>query len=446
MKSIGTLTLTGAGTTDTLTRGKLLVSKGKALGGILLKFVVNLANASGGSVTFSDTQRQSFFGGYRMSLSYGKDNKRIPYNSILFTTLQRISRFVVGQDWEGYADSSTGFARSLPNSATTAVTFWAFVPTAYIWHDAKVRRYLAAGRTQAKTMQLDITRVADTCPTGVTVSGNVTATIYPLEISCPEDSWLYLAEWTEADTTDVYAYGPQGLNILSVERTAILTSSSLTNIEAYVGKERLYSGISPNDAYIPTLQIAPSLPAEADVSDRVTPLYQWTQNRLFAELPVGGVTVQQITKDLATFKLGCLTFPIPTDREVREDVQEAAGKTGRNTPLKAVNAAVALSIELPEAHHAYTAMFLYDSTAPEYQRFAGMGSAGDGDEAHPYVPKSVIDNAKAMIADFTVKGEPANAEQVVRRVALAVPGAVQDVEGFDQRGSPVLDQVRGTIG
>ncbi|MFL5349297.1 MAG: hypothetical protein ACJ8AT_31235, partial [Hyalangium sp.] len=176
-----------------------------------------------------------------------------------------------------------------------------------------------------------------------------------------------------------------------------------------------------------------------------TTLYQWTQERDFPALPVGQLEVEQITKDLGTFKLRGLVFPIPADDEVRADVEEAAGKTGRNTPLKAVNAAVAMGYEVPEAHNAYTGFILYSDKDAEFTRFAGLVSTGDGDTAHPYIPESAGANARNLIADYKVKGEERNAEGVIRHVALANPGAVQDTEGFETRGSPILDQVRHAL-
>ncbi|HYI00568.1 hypothetical protein [Hyalangium sp.] len=444
MKAISSFTWSNVGARDKLERGKLIVEKGKVLAGILCKFTVPLANASGGAVAMTDTQRQAFLSGWRMTLNYGKGNKRKPYNSMLFTRLQRISRFLIGQDWEGYASTTTGLARSLPDSATTAVTFWALVPTSLMWHHKGIAKVMAVGRTQAATMELEMVREADTLPTGVTVSGNVTATLYPQTVSQPHDHFFYLPEWYEVDETDKVAKGPTGLHLYTAEETAILTSTTLTNIELRIGREVIYTGIDPNSAYIPTLQLT-NVPSEADVSDRETVLYQWTQDREFQDLPVGRVEVDQITKNLATFKLRGLYLPIPDDNEVRADVQEASGKKGRNKPLKAINAAVVMGMDWPETHHAYAGFVLVDGQTAEFSRFPGLVGEGDTAAVDPYIPASVVDNSRELIAQYALKGEVFNAEGVRRRVALAVPAAIQDVEGFAQRGSVVLDQVSGVI-
>jgi hypothetical protein len=448
MKSIATLTLTGTGTNDKLLRDEMEIPKGKGLKGIFAKFSVNIANASGGNVTLTDTQKENFLDGYRATFSYGRENKRKPYNSTLLTVLQQISRFYTGQDWEGFANTSTGLGRVLTNGATTNVVFWMYVPTSLIWHGKNAKRLMMAGRTQASTMELELTRVSDTLPASVTVSGSVTVTIYPDTASHPYDTWFYLPEWYEVDETGKVAKGQQGLHIYTAEDSAVLTSTSLTNIEVRVGREVIYTGINPNDGYIPTLQL-PDFASEADTSDRTTLLYQWTMEKPFSELPPGRVEVEQIIKDLATFKLRGLYFPIIPDEEVRGDIQSASGRNGRNKPLKAINTAVmlkeTLGETLPETHHAYTSFALVDSDTPEYVQYAGLVGNGDTEPVEVYIPSSVIDNARAIFADYTVKGEAANAEQVIRQVALSVPAAIQDVEGFDKRGSPVLTAVRAKI-
>jgi hypothetical protein len=445
MKRIASLTLTGTGNSDKMKRGDCVIPAGYALRGILAKFSVNLANASGGNITLSDTQKQSFFGGYSCTLSYGAKASRKPFNAIKLTALQRIARFMMGQDFEGYTNSTTGLGRSFTNGNTLNAVFWAYVPTSLIWHQEEIRTVLRAGRTQAKSFELEFSRDADTLPTGMTVSGNVSITIYPDTVVDPLDHWLYLPEYYQVNETAIIAKGPVGLHLLAAEDSAVLTSTSLTNIETRINGKALYSQVNPNDAYIPTLQV-PNIPSEADTSDRWTLLYQWGKGVKFAELPVGALHVEQLTKDLTTFQLRGLVMPIVPSREQDEDIAWASGKNGRNKVVKAVNTAAALGLkELPEEHHAYVGFVLYDSDRPEFTRLPGKVGKGDEQPVEVYIPETVAENARAIIGQALVKGEGATAETPIRTVTLAIPGGVQDVEGLRKEGSPVLDQVRTFI-
>ncbi len=441
MKAISSLTFPVVGNTDKLEAGELELDKGKALRGVFIKFSVDLANASGGNITLSDTQKQSYFGGWRCTASYGKNKRRKPYNAILLTTLQRIARFKQGADFEGYTNSTTGLGRTLTNGATVNVVYWVYVPTSAVWHNKRARKMMAMGRTQAKSLELEFKRESDTLPTGVTVSGTPSATVYPDTVDSKFDHWLYMAEYYEADETNKIARGPVGLHELAYEDTAILTATSLTNIEVRMaGKDPIYTGIDPNTAYIPTLQLN-AFPSEADISDRATTLLQWTMDQPVEKVPVGRLEVEQITKNLTTFKLRGLCYPIPTEAEVNDDIQWASGKHGRNKVVKAINTAVLMGEELPEEYYGYAGFALVDSDMDEFSLYAGKVGSGDEARVETFVPDSVRDGAREMIASFELKGEKANAKQVYRKAALAVPAAIQDPWGFAKHGSPVLDAV-----
>ncbi len=446
MRKLSTLTLTGVGTNALLERGKLELGKGRLMKGVRLIMRVLIANASGGAVTFTDTQKQSFLDGYRLTLSYGRNGRRKPYNAMRFTRLQRLARYMLGSEWEGLGNTSTGLGRSLANGATHEVKVHVVVPTGYLWQLGREGKLFGVGRTQARTMQLELKRETDTLPTGCTVSGAVTFEVVPDEVSRPgPESWWYMPEWTEQDETDKVARMPPGAPLYLAERSATLAASLITDMALHCDGEELHRGVSALEAYQQALYDIPNVPAEADVSDRETPLFIIPPETELRDLLSGVLRFEQITKTLATAALGLLAIPIPGDTEVREDVQDAAGKNGRNKTLRATNAAVALGLELPHHLYPYMPFFLFDQDDKEFERFPGLVSDGSA-TADVFIPVSVLERVRAALGLHRAAGEAKQAEDVIRSVALAVPGAVQDTRGFSRRGSEVLNQVRVAIG
>ncbi len=314
-------------------------------------------------------------------------------------------------------------------------------------------RLFGVGRTQARTMQLEWRRVVDTLPTGVTVSGNITVEVFPDDFSCAKyyDRFTYLPEWQEVDETDRIARLPKGLPLYLAEDSAPQLSSLLSDIELKIGEDLLYTNLSAQDALIQKLDI-PGAPAEAYLNDRETPLY-WplTPDTKFKDLPAGESRLTQITKTLGTAKFRGLIMPIPGEDEVREDVQEAAGRTGRNKTIRAVNLLRVLGLsDVPDHLHAYAPFVLFDQDDPEFEQFAGLVSDSgkpfeSGRAAEVFVPSTVLERARMAYAQFRAAGEEKSAQAVAEQLALFVPGAVQDTAGFLRRGSITLDEVMAAI-
>jgi hypothetical protein len=447
MRKLSTLTLSGVGTNATLERGKLELGKGRLMKGIRLIMRILITNTSGGTVTLTDAQRQNLLAGYSLTLSYGRNNRRKPYNSMPLTRLQRIARYMLGSEWEGYGNTTTGLGRAMATGATHEVKLHVVVPTGYAWFLGQHGKFLGVGRTQAKTMALFLERKADTLPAGLAVSGNVTFEVVPDEAVRPApDTWWYLPEWAEQDETDKVAKAPAGLPLYWAERSATLAASLITDMamKFIEDEDELHRGVSALEAYAQALYDIPNVPAEADLSDRETPLYIIPPGTELRELVAGTLRFEQVTKTLGTAALGLLYVPLPGDSEVREDVQDAAGKNGRNKTLRAVNAAVALGLELPEHLYGFMPFYLYDQQDEGYERFPGHVSDGS-QPGDVYVPQSAIERARAMLDLYRMKGEAKLAEGVIRQVSLAVPGAAQDTRGFSRRGSDVLNQLRALL-
>jgi hypothetical protein len=447
MKKLSTLTLTGQGTQDLLEKGKLVIEKGRVMQAIRCLMTVSIANASGTSRALTDAEKQGFLDGYSLKLAYGRNGRRKPYNMLTFTRMQKIARFLMGSEWEGYANTVYGLSKSLTNSATTQVQLYVTIPTGRLWHLNGLRRLFGVGRTQAKTMQLEVFRKSDVLPTGFTVSGNVTLDIIPDDYSKKgPEQWTYLPEWHETDETDRVAYLPPGGVLLAVERTTPLASSTLTDIAVRVGKEEQYTNMSAVTAYTQYLDL-PNVPAESDISDRETVLYQVTSDMQLRDWLSGRFELEQITKTLGTTKLAGLIMPVPEDNEVREDVQDAAGKNGRNKTLKAINAATFYGLEdgkLPHSLYPYMPMVLVDVDDKEFQQYPGMVSE-DGRPSEAFVPDTLLGSARGAYATFMANREEKNAADIIKQLALAVPGCVQDVYGLSRAGSQVLTAVAALV-
>ena len=446
MKSLGTISLESVGAVKQFERGKHILEKGKSMAGVYCKFTFLLANASGSNVTLSATQKQSMLAGYKATLSYGKNGRRRPYNALPLNKLQRVSRFYVGQDWEGYT-STAGLGATLTNGGTTSCVLWVFLPTSRIWHNAKMRKVFGVGRTQAATMALELKRETDTLPTGVTVSGAVNVEIIPLDMSGPYDRWTYLPEYVERNDTSKRALLPVGRPEYVAEISAAGASTQLTDVTVAVDQEPLYEKFSAYNWYIATKLAIPNIPSEADPSDYETPLLMWTPDQEWMDLPTGEFSLYQDTQTVGTVQLRALIAPVPGDDEIREDLEDAAGAKGRNKPLKAVSLGAVFDIpDLKAKDYPYLPFALFDADDKEFQRYPGLvAGVGDGSKAEPYIPDSVRELAMARIAEHRAKGEEKLAEDVIQNVALAVPGAVQDVRGFAKNGSPIYAQVKAAL-
>lgn len=445
MRKLGTVTLTGVNTQAVVERGRIELEKGRAMYALGLKFSFTLANAAVGAKTLSDAEKQTFLDGFRITLSYGKSGRRKPFNSIKLSRLQRISRETLRAEWEGYANTTTGLGTEIAGSGSQAMVFYAMIPTAGFRKDKGARRLFGVGRTQASTMQLEVRRDADGVPADVTISGNVTAELVPFEDSAPFDRWFYLPEWIEQDETGKVAYLPEGLPILVTERTAVHASSALTDFGLQIDNQLIHDKVSAAEALIEYQnQPTDEYNAEADTSNRETLLYVTTAGASFEDLPTGKVRFEQFKKDLGTTLLGALIQPIPTEDEVRDDIAEAASSKGRNKVIRGTSLAEIFGYQVPARLHPYVAFALLDTDDQEFQRYPGLISE-NGAPASVFLPASIVDTARALVSAHDARGEHLAAENVIRQVALAIPGAVQGARGFAQRGSVILDQVRGLI-
>jgi len=445
MKAGPQMNLPNVGSSDTVEAGKLEVAADKYAPYLECKVSVSLANASGADVTMSDAQKQSYFSGLKLDLWHGAQQREHPIDGKTFDMLDTLARYASGIEWQGYSDSTSGLARTLTNGQTKAITFWARIPTGQFWLLDGIEYGYGIGSTQAKTVRIKATRVSDTLPTGVTVSGSVVIEVRPGERPAHgKNVFTYIPEVRTIDETRETATIEGGLFLGVFDTNAAQASqTALQNIRVTVGKNVVHDGVPHSDAVVEFIDKV-NLPSDADVRPRWTILYGIRQGTQLKDLPPGNFVLKQLTKDLTTAHLVGLYFPLKKREDIEKDLNFAVSSRGENRPLRAVSFATLSGIELPDAIAPFMPMVLVGQESPAFGTFAGM-LATPGTGAHVDLPPPVVQRAKAQIAQHQKNNDGHAVEAVIRKVAASIPGAVQGPDGFDGGSSSVLDEVRARL-
>lgn len=440
------LSLPSDGSNDSVPRGDFDIPKGMACKGLRLKVVAPINNTSGGAVTLSDAQKQALLADFMATVTFGPRGTLKPYVAALWTVFNRACRWLYGTEIEGYTDTSTGLQRSLPNSATTNVTFYLIIPLGYFW---KLYRgeLLAFGRTQMRTLQLDVRRTASTILSGVIVSGTVTIDVMPDLVPCKGDPVSPGIFYEEVDDARKTVELSEGMPLAVEERTAIHASSTITNFSLKIDDLEVHDQVSPAEAITEQNDI-PNYPSEAAPTDRTTHLYTVQKQGGSAELkdlPTGKPKITQNVKDLATIKLSQFYIPITSPEDVNSMMEFASGKKGRSKTVRGVSTQLTEGLGLGR-HQAFVAPFnLVDQDADEFERFPGP-VAESGKKVDVAIPNTVLDAARARIAKHLANGERKAAENVAAELAATIPGAVQSARGFKRGDQTMIDRVKRSIG
>lgn len=443
MKRVHTMQLTGAGSKKSLTRGLLNLDKGKKMTGMRCKFTVPIHNTTGGALAtgLSDAQRQVLFGLFTFWLNYGKDGVLKPFDALTMARIHRIARFCLGSEIEGYTDTTTGLMRNLPDAAITNVVFYMFVPTGYLWMlQAADARLFGMGRSQAKTLQLEIQQDGTAIAAGIAIDGNVSVELFPQTESTKGDPVGAVPFWRQNDTANDEVEGPEGLPLLVTERTAIHTASALTSINVKIDDEVIHEAVSPQDTITEYNDVAAAT-AAGSITDRETVLYAVAPGAALAELPTGKPTVKQVVKNLATFLAGYLYLPVIEQKDVKGILQVATSVTGRGKELKAAGLRVVRGARGPNRLDAVLGFVLLDRDDREWEEFPGWALAPGESEPRLQVPDGLRARLKRVVDGHKGEGENKAASEVVKQLAAAVPGAVTSARGFAKGGSDVLNRI-----
>ncbi len=450
MKRAQSLTLTGAGSKQQLTRGNYQNDKGRLLKAMRCKFTVPINNTTGGALAsgLSDTQRQALFDLFTFWVSFGKDGYLKPFDGQLGSRIHKEARFAFGSEIEGYTDTTTGLMRNLPSASTTNVTFYLPIPLGFLWMlEASDSRVFGMGRSQSKTLQIEVQLSSLTVAANIAINGNVTIELFPQTESCKGDPWGAVPFWRQNDTSNDEIEGPEGIPLRIVERTAVHASSALTSINVSVDGEVIHEAVSPQDTITEYNDLALATTAGSLV-DRETVLYAIgpAPGTSLGDLPAGKPKIKQVVKNLATFLAGYLYLPVITEGDVQSMLDVAASSLGRGKELKAASLRIVRGVKGPSRLDAFLGSILFDRDDREFEQFPGFAQSPGESTARLMVPDALRERAAKMYKGHMAAGESKAAAEVVKNLASAVPGAVPGARGFARGGSKVLDRVSQLFG
>jgi hypothetical protein len=439
MQRVKTLTLT-AGGQDVLERGRLNLDKGKAMRGIRLKATFPVVKSDAGTTTLSSAMKLALLNALIISVRYGRNLRRAPLNNVLGGMIRFLARYLLGTEVEGYSDATYGFGKTIAASSTTNVTVYLVIPTGWFWQlmlGGLPAGFFGVGRSQAKTLQLDVRRQASDplTPLGATLSvGTVTIDVMPDVVSCKGDRWTVLPELVDTTVTDIEKTFDDGLPLLLVEKTAVHASSTFTELEVSIDEEPIHAQVTPQDVLTEWNDQPKGLvSSEYDISDTYTLLYWVAVDKKMKDLPSGQLKFRQPRKDLASMSLAYLFVPVVRESELREEVEDVASVIRKKT-VRGVSSAQ-LSPGIFESRQQFAAPFVhFDEDDSEFERYPGL-VAVPGGKADVYIPNSILASARSAVAQAKGNGEQLKAAQIAQQVALAVPGSVQSGRGFSKVGS-----------
>lgn len=448
MKRVHTISfVAGAGARGQMTRGQLSLDKGKCMRALRCKFTIPINNTTGGPVTLSDAQKQTLFGLFLAAISYGKDGKHKPFDNIDLARLHRCARFAFGSEIEGYTDATTGLARSLPNAATTNVVVYMLVPLGYLWFlENRDSRLFGMGRSQAKSLQVEISMTGVTIAANLAVSGTVQIELFPQTESVKGDPWGAVPYWRQNDTTADEIEGPDGLPLLVTERTAVHASSSLTSLNVMVDGEVIHEAMNPQDMITEYNDFALAT-AAGSLVDRETVLYAVgpSPGGSLADLPTGKVKVKQVVKNLATFLAGYYYLPIIDAGDVKDALDFSTKQGLRNKELKATSLRVARGAGGPNRLDAVMGFILFDREDREWEQFPGLALGPGESEPRLVLPDGLRERVQKTYNMHKAANELKAGDEVIKQLAAAVPGAVPSGRGIGKGSSPVFDRVAQLI-
>lgn len=436
------LSLPNLGSTDQVKEGTLAIPKGKGVVGLRCKLTIPLNNTSGGPVTLTDAQKRAVLSHLSFLMEVGA-SKQQPYKNLAGDKIRMLQRVCFGSEVENYTGTVNGLQTALPNAATTNVVCWLLVPTGRFWTLGQARNLFAMGRSQCRTVMLQLDRGGAQpagLPAGVIISGTITADVQPHMCSMKGDRYSYLPEYREFTIRDFFhEYTDAQLAVLIAERTAVHASTTITKVNLTMDGEEIHRDISPADI-ITEYNDVPNLPAESQISDLVTFLYQWTPDRELRELPTGMVRVEQPNKDLADFLLAYYGWKVIKKADRDADLEKVANDVRKKT-IKAVSVVPIDGLTVPSRLAAFMPAQLVDADDAEYHRFPGVGVPFLG-KAEVYIPPQVLDAGKRAIA---AAGSNDVLKDAVRRgLAATIPGASQSARGFTET-SPIFRQIESEL-
>lgn len=427
MRRTHSFSLAAVGSVDRIRRDTLDLPKGKAMSALRVKVGFPVANTSGGSVTMAAGDKKALLSAIVCTFEYGVA-KRQPFKNVDLRVVRILQRFLMGSEIEGWSDTSTGLAKSLPNSATTTVYAYVCLPFMCWLLGPQFKHFFALGRSQSRTVECEFARQtnASFSTSGLALSGSITIDVLPQLVSVKGDRWATPPEYRTTDITDFrYTFPEDGLPLAIWDRTAVHAATSYTKLNVNIDNEEIHRDVSPTDL-ITEHNDVPNHPAEALITDEYTIMYSVLPASEFSSLPSGRAYVEQPAKDLATMQLGLVQVPVVSEDERSKELENVANNI-RRKGVVAVNLHVLEDKYVASHNHAFVPSVIADEDDAELHKYPGLGVSYRG-KAEVYVPPQVVAAAKAKAGGSSDKLKA----DLAKQLAAAVPGAASTARGYGQ--------------
>lgn len=441
------MALIAGGPAVTMEKGKLQVANGRKAVGVYLKCSIPIANATGGAVTLSDTQKQTLLSCIQATIDLRADEviEEI-FTAQGFDRLHRSARRFYASEIEGYTDSVTGMAQSLPNGATTTVIFYMPIPTGRAWFlEDRFKDIWGMGSFQSRQLQISLRCTSVAIATNLTLANtpNATFDVIPDVVAAKRETWSPMFKFTTKAETDKTLNLSEGLHAAIVETTHNQAAAVFTNNTLKIGDELIYDQLSSAESII-TQNDASIQPSAGITTDRETLCYEATDGeRKLEQMPVGAPQLVQNSHDLATFNAGHEFMPILSEHSLDVALLNVAKMAGKK--VKAINAAVADGIPVPHRLLPFMPMYLVFEDDALYEQFAGRVALPGELATTIETPPQVKAAAKALHDHHAAGGRPLSAANVVKQFASSVPGVVQSAAGFDKNVSASFSTLRAQL-
>lgn len=440
--------LTGSQTNVTFERGSIDLEPGRKMLAAVLKMTIPVQNSTGGALALSDANRQLLLSLFLINVTCGAKSMILqqPYQNVDFRRIHTIARECFNKEVKGYADAVNGLATSMANNATTNEVLYLPVPLGQAWWlRGDYRDMWGCGRSQSKLIEIFIKQTGTAIAAGWAINGNVSIELEPYCVDSAADVWSPLPVYEEKDEVNKRLELPGGLPLSLHERTQPQASDPLTGVSLSIGNHKVFQLLAAADRAF-QFEMAQGLTASGYPSDRETVIYEVTDGEVsFEDSWSGAPTLVQDIKDLATFKAAYFYVPVLDPEKLTKHVDYVA-KNIAHSNVKFVSMADATGMKVPDELRPYVPYNIYREGDVEFEKFAGMAGFTDDTMPRVAVPKSMLARSKRLVADLTEHKEVAAAADVAKRVAVAVPGAVEDTAGLKKGNSAVLNTVRRMVG
>lgn len=449
-KKVATLEI-GSGQTKKLNPKDYNPPKGRIAKHMIAKFTVPVANATGGALAsgLSAARKLAVLNAFLFNVGFGKNQERKPYVATTGSRMRNLARDAINSEIEGWgatsADGSTGMERALPDATTTNVVFYLPIPLSHGSIRRDEQHLFGMGRTQQRSMEIEVKRVSDAIDTGLTISGNVTVEFYPQYESCKGDVVGLVPFYRETTVAaDDATLDNDGLPLLLTERTAAHASSSLTNVSVWVDGEEIHDQVHSKELQREFADDWRQSSAGL-ITDVDTVLYKVPLNASLRFLQTGRMRFRQNVKNLTNAALALWYVPYFSPDEIDGDVVQYGELKGGKL-IRAASAGLFQGIAVPKRTQGLPAYVLYDADERERASYPGLEWAQGMSKPLVKIPGAILGAAQSKKAAFKTAGEDSSASNVVKELAAIIPGGTTDGRGARGEFSPRLAAVSGLMG